>query len=145
MGLAHRSQQANARTDLGRTLAVVAREIEEDCRTLDTLMARLGIRPLRTKMAMAKAADLLARTKLHGRFRPFTPESRVLQLETLAAGIYTKRHLWQALAAVSDQVATLDRSELEHLVRRADAQLARLDAHHAPAARVAFGGADEQL
>jgi hypothetical protein len=144
-GLARRSQQANAGTDLGRTLAVVAREIEEDSRTLDTLMSQLGIRPSRTKMALAKGADLLARTKLHGRLRPFTPESRVLQLETLTAGILTKRHLWQALAAVSDQLSTLDRPELEHLVRRADAQLARLDAHHAPASRVAFGDTDEQL
>ena len=137
-GLARRSQHANAGSDLGRTLGVVAGEIEEDIRTLDALMSRLGIRPSRTKIALAKGADLLARTKLHGRFRRATPESRVLQLEALTAGILTKRHLWQALAAVSDQVSTLDPAEFEHLVRRADAQLARLDAHHGPASRAAF-------
>ena len=142
-GLARRSQHANAGSDLGRTLGVVAGEIEEDSRTLDTLMSRLGIRPSRTKMALAKGADLLARTKLHGRLRRYTPESRVLQLEALTAGILTKRHLWQALAAVSDQLSTLDLAELEHLIRRADAQLARLDAHHAPAARAAFSPAAE--
>ena len=112
----------------------------------------LGERKIRVKKASIGATQVAgvemgvaAMSMLAGTTATDSDESRVLQLETLAAGIYTKRHLWQALAAVSDQVATLDRSELEHLVRRADAQLARLDAHHAPAARVAFGGADEQL
>jgi hypothetical protein len=143
-GLARRSQHANAGTDLGRTLGVVAEEIEDDCRSLDTLMSRLGIRPSLVKMAFAKGADLLALPKLHSRLRRYTPESRVLQLEALTAGILTKRHLWQSLAAVSDERSTLDPAELEHLIRRADAQLARLEAHHAPASRTAFGAADGQ-
>jgi hypothetical protein len=142
-GLARRSQQANAGTDLGRTLGVVAREIEEDSRTLDSLMSRLGVRPSLVKMALAKGADLLARPKLHSRLRRSAPESRVLQLEALTAGILTKRHLWQALTAVSDELSTLDRAELERLIRRADAQLERLEAHHAPASRTAFGAGGE--
>jgi hypothetical protein len=49
----------------------------------------------------------------------------------------------QALTAVSDELSTLDRAELERLIRRADAQLERLEAHHAPASRTAFGAGGE--
>ena len=63
---------------------------------------------------------------------------RVLQLEALTAGILTKRHLWQALVAVSDALPTLDPTELARLIDRADAQIESLEAHHGPAARAAF-------
>jgi hypothetical protein len=139
--LARRSQEANAGTELGDTLAVVAREIEEDCRSLDSIMARLGIKPSMVKLAFAKVADVAARPKLHGRLQPCTPVSRVLQLEALTASILTKRHLWQALAAVAaaGEIPSLDRDELARLIGRSDAQIDRLEVHHAPASRSAFG------
>ena len=86
--LARRSQEANAGTELGDTLAVVAREIEEDRRSLDSIMARLGIKPSLVKLALAKGADVAARPKLHGRLQPNTSVSRVLQLEALTASIF---------------------------------------------------------
>jgi hypothetical protein len=137
--LADRSQRANAGTELGRTLAVVAREIEEDRRSLDSMMSTLGIRPSLVKIGLAKVADLMARPKLHGRLQPYTPGRRVLQLEALTAGILTKRHLWQALSAAADEIPGMDQTELSRLISRADSQLERLDAHHAPASRAAFG------
>ncbi len=137
--LARRSQEANAGTELGDTLVVVAREIEEDRRSLDSIMATLGIKPSLVKLAFAKVADVAARPKLHGRLQANTPVSRVLQLEALTASILTKRHLWQALAAAAGEIPSLDRDELARLIDRSDAQIDRLEVHHAPASRAAFG------
>ncbi len=136
--LARRAAHANSGTELGRTLRGVAHEIEEDCRSLESIMTALGIRPSRMKMALAKVAHVLAHPKLYSPLTPHSPMRRVLQLEALTAGIFTKRHLWQALVAVSDALPTLDPTELSRLIDRADAQIESLEAHHGPAARAAF-------
>ena len=136
--LARRAAHANSGTELGRTLRAVAHEIEEDRRSLESIMAALGVRPSRMKMALAKVVHVLAHPKLYGRLTPHSPVRRVLQLEALTAGILTKRHLWQAMAAVSDALPTLDPTELSRLIARADAQIESLEAHHGPAARAAF-------
>lgn len=136
--LAHRAARANAGSELGDTLATVAREIDEDCQALEAIMSRLGLRPSLVKVGMAKLADTVGRLKLSSVRGLYSPVNRVLELEALTSGILAKRHLWQALAAVVDHIPGTDRVELDRLAARADAQIERLDMHHTPAASVAF-------
>jgi hypothetical protein len=138
LALARRCRRANADHQLARTLARIIDDIEEDRTRLEAIMGRLGVRPSALKMSVAKLADGLGRLKPNGRVLGYSPLSRVIDLETLTAGIYTKRHLWLALAAIAHDVPDLDADELAQLIERADSQLDRLGAHHAAAVREAF-------
>ena len=82
-------------------------EIADDRQTLRSIMQQLGIEPSAFKSALGAAGELLSRLKPNGRLVGYSPLSRLIELETLVAGIETKRNLWRALRRVPD-VAALD-------------------------------------
>ena len=67
--------------------------------------------------------------------------SRVIELETLAAGIFTKRSLWRALRPAVGRDGMLSLEELETLIERATSQYERVIAAHAEATALAFSAA----
>ena len=78
--------------------------------------------PSRLKIALARTAERASRLTLNGRLLGYSPLSRVIELETLGAGILAKRGLWNALAKATDaQRVGLD---FDDLVDRANTQLA---------------------
>ena len=79
----------------------VAREIEADLRTLEGLMASIGVEPSRAKDALARLAERAGRLKLNGRVLRHSPLSDVFELETLVVGITGKEALWESLRAVA--------------------------------------------
>jgi hypothetical protein len=136
--LARRASGANKGSDFGDFLGRLAKEIEEDRGELEAIMAKLGIRPDRRKLAVAWTGEKLGRLKLNGRLVGYAPLSRVLELEGLMAGVEGKLALWRALGERAPGHARLDEAQLEHLERRAQRQLTGLRAQHKRAARVAF-------
>jgi hypothetical protein len=139
--LARRSRKNAGSGDLAATLAWLETQIDEDRRTLDSIMVGLGIKQSQLKTALGVAAERAGRLKLNGRIWKRSPLSTLLELEALAGAVYTKRNLWQSLAAVAEQATVGDAQRLSVLIERADAQLERLQAHHADAARGAFDAA----
>jgi hypothetical protein len=120
---------------MGEPLAQVCVEIEEDRATLIRLMERLGVDRNPVKPALAKAAERLGRLKLNGQLRGYSPLSRVLELEVLAAGIGGKIQLWNALEQSFGE--SLDGFDFHALAERADNQGQRVeDLHLAAAQRV---------
>ena len=53
-------------------------------------------------MGLAVAGEWLARLKLNGRLRGYSPVSRLEEFEMLTAGIVTKASLWRTLRIVLD-------------------------------------------
>jgi hypothetical protein len=143
VALAARCRRNNVGTDYEPTLADVEREIGEDRDRLRALMTRLEVSPSRTKAVLGALTELVARIKANGRIVRYSPSSRVVELETLAAGIATKGQLWRSLRAAGAQ-AGLEGSaaELDDLERRATNQLARLSGLHDRAAAQAFDPAE---
>lgn len=132
--LVRRTARENEGSALGGFLAdILLPEIVEDRETLERLMASVGARRSRPKVALAWAAEKAARLKLNGELRRYSPLSRLLELEGLAAGIEGKRALWLSLAAVNGTEA-LSGFDFHALAERAASQRARLEQHRVAAA-----------
>ncbi len=134
--LARRARASNHGTPLGEYLERLASEIESDRRTLERLMAELGIRRDRLKAFGALAAEKLARLKLNGQLTGYSPLSRFLELESLYLGITGKRELWRALhRTLGNDLMGFDFDELG---RRAEGQAAEVEKHRLEAAQPAL-------
>jgi hypothetical protein len=139
VSLARRCRRSNSGNELGVMLEGIEAEIVEDRQALEEIMRRLGAEKSRTKQLVGLAAELVGRLKSNGRFFHYSPSSRVVELEALAAGIFTKRSLWMSLRGVADDYADLDVRELDRLIARATDQYGRVLAEHDRAAAIAFG------
>jgi hypothetical protein len=134
--LAKRSLKQNAGTEFEPLLEEIAAEIEEDRQTLVRTMALLAIPHSRLKVAVAWAAEKVARLKLNGQLHGYSPLSRLLELEGLKIGIDGKRALWLALGQLKDE--QLGDVDFERLAARASSQRDRLEPFRLAAARDAF-------
>ena len=143
LALAERCRRANEDTNLGELLLGLETEIGEDRQSLVAMMARLGYGPHPVKTALGSAGEFVSRLKSNGRLFTYSPTSRVVELEALAAGILTKRNLWRALRVVAGGYPALDAGELERLADRASSQLDRVHAAHVSAAAQAFTDAGD--
>ena len=125
-------------------LAWLEDEIDEDRRTLDSIMNGLDIDQSTLKTALSVVAERAGRLKLNGHLWKRSPLSSVVELEALAAAVCMKRNLWRSLAALAEQSAVGDAGRLPELIDRATLQLERVQAHHDDAARHAFNATATQ-
>jgi hypothetical protein len=128
---ARRFAKTNADSYLRDAASGVCRQIEEDVRTLDAILDRLGCRPSRLKGVLARTAELIGRLKPNGQVRGYSPLSRLLEMELLIAGILTKESLWQSLAILQQQRSDLSGFDFDALQHRALQQRMQLEAHRA--------------
>jgi hypothetical protein len=132
--LARRAARENEGSPLGTFLQnVLLPEIEQDRETLQQLMAKLGIGRSRPKVAAAWTAEKVGRLKPNGELWRYSPLSRLLELEGLAAGIEAKRALWATTAEAGGNGA-IDGFDFQALVERAARQRSRLEEHRLSAA-----------
>jgi hypothetical protein len=136
--IARRLHDENCGTPYEDFLAQLAEDVEEDVMVLERIMERFDVgRPL-LKTAAAKAAERLGRLKPNNELTAYSPLSRVIELESLRAGVQGKLALWEALTEIAPFEDRLDAGELAQLIGRAESQLTGLRLHHRLAAREAF-------
>jgi hypothetical protein len=136
--LARRAAKSNRGTPTGEFLESLHREISEDRRTLVAVARALEADTSPAKPALAWAAEKAARLKLNGRFRGYSPLSRLIELEGLETGVSGKRSLWQALTRAFSDDARLASFDLDALIARAEHQLDGLREQRLSAARDAL-------
>jgi hypothetical protein len=136
--LADRTASENEDTEFGRALRELAAEIDHDRDELLAIMGTLEIQVDHVKLAVGWTAEKLARLKPNGRVFSYSPLSRLLELEGLAAGIRGKRALWRALKTAA--LPGVDPERLDVLLERASRQLRTVDRLHARAAELALAG-----
>ncbi len=134
--LAWRAAGANRGSELGDFLSELASQIEADRALLKDVMARLDVSEDTLKVSAGWLAEKLGRLKLNGRLTEYSPLSRVVELESLAMGVRGKLCLWRTLAAAAPDEPRIADIDFVHLIERADAQLAGIDAHQTRAAEV---------
>jgi hypothetical protein len=120
--LARRIVASNRGNEYGIVMEQVAREIEEDARALQDLMARLDIQPDRIKEAMGWTMEKLGRLKLNGQLLGYSPLSRLVELEGLMMGITGKLALWHVLRPVLAEDPRLEGFDFERMIGRAQEQ-----------------------
>ena len=134
--LARRTARANAGTPLGAFLTgSLLPEVTEDRATLERVMETLAIPRSRPKVIAAWAAEKVGRLKLNGELLRYSPLSRLLELEGLAAGIEAKRALWITLGSA----IPTEPFDFDALAERAASQRLRLEEHRLTAVAAAFG------
>ena len=112
-------------------LRAVAAAIEDDLGSLEQLMRELGIEPSRTKDALARVAEQVARVKSSSPFAG-SGSTELMDLEMLVVGITGKRALWISLREAD---VTSDPHRLDALINRATAQLEAVEGQRRHAAR----------
>ena len=138
LALVRRCRSSNAGTELADVLQRIETEILQETQALELIMSRFAVTPSRLKIAGAKVGEVVGRLKSNGRLFTYSPSSRVVELELLAAGIVTKRNMWRSLKAVVSSHPELVASELDELEAMATAQYEMVTQEHAKAAAVAF-------
>lgn len=136
--VAKRSAGSNEGTALGEAVDRVATQIAEDVETFEQLMDRLGIGQSRVKGTLAVAGERVGRLKLNGRLFSYSPLSRFVELDFLAAGIEGKRILWANLRDFAGLAERLPDVDFDHLIERAEGQRAELEPFRAQAGHEAF-------
>jgi hypothetical protein len=134
--LARRARGQNEGTSLGRFLDGLTREIEEDRKTLEAVMARLGVGKDRIKVTVGWLGEKVGRLKPNNRLFGYSPLSRVIELEGLALGVEGKRGLWEVLGRLEDP--RLAEFDFHALLERAGAQRDALQERRLSAALDAF-------
>ena len=76
LALVRRCRREHAGTPLDTTLAGIEAQIDEDRRSLEDTMARLGIRPSGFKSALGSLGETVGRLKGNGRVISPSPSSR---------------------------------------------------------------------
>lgn len=136
--LARRALDNNRGSELEPFLEQLLEEVIEDRATLERLMGHLDLQGSQLKRAVAVAAERVARLKLNGQLLGYSPLSRLVELEGLAAGVETKLNLWRSLrAALSEEVLPPD-VDLSALIERAERQRETIERHRQGAASAAF-------
>lgn len=120
--LARRLARAHQGTPAGPELARLSTEIAEDRRTLQSMMAALGV-PVRRWMTLAGwLGEKVGRLKPNGRFLSRSPLSSVIELEAMRLGVEGKLSGWRLLRIVAEHDRRLDRQRLDRLIERAERQ-----------------------
>ncbi|MET0146796.1 MAG: hypothetical protein ABW328_18705 [Ilumatobacteraceae bacterium] len=138
--LAERCRDHAPDGDTKDELSRLVTEIDDDRRTLATIMAGLDVDPSTVKQIAGLAAERLARLKLNGRVVRTSPLSVLVELEGLIGAVSVKRELWTTLRTLAARADGRD-AELEALTERADDQRSRLQALHDRATSQLFGDA----
>jgi hypothetical protein len=135
--LARRAARENQGSELGEFLTGLAREVEDDRETLLALMAELGVKPDRLKVAAGWTGEKLGRLKPNAQLRGYSPLSPLVELEGLLIGIQGKLAMWRALAEVAVDLG-VDRARFEELTARAESQQADVERHRLDVGRRAL-------
>jgi hypothetical protein len=107
--------------------ADLAREIDIDRRTLESVAASVGARPSLIKQAGAVAAERLSRFKIDHRVTGSPELSLLLELELLYLGIQGKHTLWRTLRVIAGSDSRLAEFDFGKLAGRAEQQLAAVE------------------
>ena len=135
--LARRARDQNEGTPLGRFLAKIVEEIEEDRETLKQVMDRVDVGQDKKKQTLSWVGEKVGRLKPNNRLFGYSPLSRVIELEGLSLGIEGKRCLWQALRGANEP--RLENFDFDALIERAERQRSGVEEHRLAAAQTALG------
>ena len=123
---------------LSTFLSELARDIEQDRKTLEGLMDRLGIEKDPVKEFSGWILEKFSRLKLSDQMTGSGDLKRLLEFETLSLGIEGKLSMWRALKEVSGSHAEMAETDLDGLAKRAEDQRATLEEHRLEVARTAL-------
>lgn len=136
--LAKRSARSNRDEPLGGFLRGLVAGLQTTLEAIEAVMRHHAVTPSPVKAPLAVVAERLGRGKLNGQLVGYSPLSRLVELEGLAAGVEMEHQFWLTLSQLPAGAlpATVDVSER---ITRSRKQRDELEEHRADAAVAAFG------
>jgi len=132
-----RSGRAQTDREIGDVVLQIREQLIDERRSLRAMADRLQVGESSLLTWSARAAERVGRLKPNGDLLRRTPLTDLVELEAMRDAVAGKIAGWQALLAVADDYAGLDRAELDVLLDQGEEQHRRLtDAHAVVAARV---------
>jgi hypothetical protein len=138
--LVRRMLSEHRSTDHEGPLTQLLGELQEEKRSLESLMRSVGF-PVRSyKQLVVWVAEKASRAKLNGRLLTRSPLSDLVEFEFLASAVRGKRSGFETLREVAEVEPRLDKAELDRLIDQADRQLVWLTHTRRDVAAAVFGG-----
>lgn len=135
--LARRCADSNSGNQLGAYLrSTFLPELRSDHECVVALLESVGATPSRVKRIALRVGEFVGRAKPNGRVWRYSPLSRVVELESLIAGVHAKQRLWTAIEKLSEAHPSLP--DVSGHKERAETQLTELQRHHVGAIEAAF-------
>jgi hypothetical protein len=134
LALAEKLRDNNQGTELGKVVAVLHHDIEQDRATLEELMARLEVDRHSVKETAGWLLERLSRLRLNPVLTGSADLTRLLETEALSLGIEGKRLMWVALKEAAADDERLAATDFDRLIERAASQRRTLEPHRLAAA-----------
>ncbi|MBF4138109.1 MULTISPECIES: hypothetical protein [Streptomyces] len=142
--LLRRAARGGRDQEASRQLHDLADEVTEDRAALMEIMRELDIRPRRSRIVLGLLGERAGRLKTNGHLLSRSDLSDVLELEVMRLGVEGKACCWRTLRELADTDPRLNPRRLDHLLRRAETQIACLEGLRAQAAVATFRAAEPQ-
>ena len=136
--LAEKLRDNNQGTELGKVMAALHHDIEQDRAVLEELMARLDVDRHSVKEAAGWMLERLSRLRLNPVLTGSAELTRLLETEGLSLGIEGKLCMWVALKEAAAADPRLAGADYDRLIERARGQRRTLEPHRLAAAVASF-------
>ncbi len=136
--LAEKLRDNNQGTELGKVMAALHHDIDQDRAALEEVMARLDVDRHPVKEAAGWMLERLSRLRLNPLLTGSADLTRLLETEALSLGIEGKLRMWAALKEASVRDQRLAGTDYDRLIERASSQRRTLEPHRLAAALQSF-------
>ena len=136
--LAEKLRDNNQGTELGKVMAALHHDIDQDRAALEEVMARLDVDRHPVKEAAGWMLERLSRLRLNPLLTGSAELTRLLETEALSLGIEGKLRMWAALKEASVRDERLAGTDYDRLIERASSQRRTLEPHRLAAALQSF-------
>jgi hypothetical protein len=136
--LAEKLRDNNQGTELGKVMAALHHDIEQDRSALEEVMGQLEVDKHPVKEAAGWVLERLSRLRLNPALTGSDDLTRLLETEALSLGIEGKLRMWLALKEVAASDHRLAATDYDRLIERARSQRRTLEPHRLAAALRSF-------
>jgi hypothetical protein len=136
--LAKRCRDNNRGSELGLFLDKFIDTLEREQARIKEMLDRLDASEPTVKKMAAWAAEKITRLKLNDSLLNYSDLGRVVELETLLAGLQSQIAMWRILKSRCSIYPPLIGMDFDKALKEAEASFQEMIQHHLLAARIAF-------
>lgn len=136
--LTHRCLSNNRNSELGKFLEHLLLVLREEQVRIRKLIRRLGGTESVAKKLGGWALEKVGRLKLNNALFRYSDLSRVVELETLLAGLQAQAGMWRAMEAFRSDDPRFDGIDFSTAKEQSEEMLRKMQEFHAQAAELAF-------
>jgi hypothetical protein len=142
--LIRRAAKEQRDTPVGPGLALLAKDVEQDQRSLREVLNELGMADHHVHEAFTWLAEKVARLKPNGQVIGRSPLTSLVELETIRIALEGKRAGWVSLRLLADHDSRLDADRLDALIARGIDQADRAEELRRVVAATVFRTTEDQ-